>query len=410
MVKLTELIAPAFYEVHRDIEKDRFTHYFFAGGRGSGKSSFISLEIILGMMKDENANAVALRKIGANIRDSVFEQLVWAIEMLGVENEWEEKAAPPRLFLKKTGQKIVFKGCDEPKKIRSIKFRKGYAKYIWYEEADEFVGMEEIRTINQSLMRGGEKFNVFYSFNPPREKRHWINCEILKERNDTKLYKSVYTDMPERWLGDVFLKEAEYLKKTHPREYEHEYMGVAVGGGGEIFENVVIRKIDDSEVDEFDKISRGLDWGYASDPLHYCVNNYDRQRKKLFIFYEVHKSGVTNEKAAKLILEENTDNGIVICDSAEPKSIAELCYWGVNAVGAKKGAGSVEYGIKWLRNLDEIIIDPERCPNTAREFLEYAFEEDGNGGYKAYYPDKNNHSIDAVRYSRQYDMEMVKVR
>jgi len=410
MVKLTELIAPAFYEAHRDIVKEKYTHYFFAGGRGSGKSSFISLEIIMGMMKDENTNAVAIRKVGANIKDSVFEQLSWAIEMLGVEDEWEEKSTPPRLILKKTGQKIVFKGGDEPRKIKSIKFRKGYAKFIWYEEADEFGGMEEIRIVNQSLMRGGERFNVFYSFNPPKEKRHWINCEVMKERKDTKLYKSVYTDMPKEWLGDIFIREAEYLKNIHPREYEHEYLGVAVGGGGEIFENVVIRKISDEEISAFDRVSRGLDWGYASDPLHYTVNHYDKKRKRLFIFYEVHKSGVTNEKAANFILDENENNGLVICDSAEPKSIAELCYWGVNAVGVKKGPGSVEFGIKWLKNMEEIIIDPERCPETAREFIEYAFEEDGSGGYKAFYPDKNNHSIDAVRYSRQYDMEMVKVR
>ena len=407
---MTDLVAPIFFGAHRDIDEGKYTHYFFSGGRGSGKSSFISIEIILGMMKDENANAVVLRKVGANLKDSVFEQLCWAIEMLGVGAEWEEKTFPLRLTLKKTGQKIVFKGGDEPRKIKSIKFRKGYARFMWYEEADEFGGMDEIRIINQSLMRGHGRFSVFYSFNPPKEKRHWINCEVLKEREDTAVYRSVYTDMPKEWLGDVFISEAEYLKRVNLREYEHEYMGKATGGEGEIFENVVIRKISDEEIAEFDKVSRGLDWGYASDPLHYTVNNYDRKRKRLWIFYEMQKSGLTNEKAARIILEENKDNALVICDSAEPKSIAELCYWGVNAVGAKKGPGSIEFGIKWLKNLEEIVIDGERCPNTAREFLEYAFEEDGNGGYKAFYPDRNNHSIDAVRYSRQYDMDLVKVR
>ena len=410
MICLSSLIAPAFYKAHREIEKGEYTHYFFAGGRGSGKSSFISIEIIYGMMNDQNANAVALRKIGNNLKDSVFEQLSWAIEMLGLEHLWEEKTSPPRLTIKKTGQKIIFRGGDEPRKIKSIKFRKGYAKYIWYEEADEFGNMGEIRTINQSLMRGGDKFTVFYSFNPPKEKRHWINTECLIERHDTKLFKSTYLDMPKNWLGRQFFQEADLLKKTHPKAYDHEYLGIAVGGGGEVFENLNIRAITDVEIESFDKISRGLDWGYAGDPLHYCVNHFDKTRRKLYIFYEIQKKGISNFKAAELIKEENKQKGIVICDSAEPKSIAELCFLGINAVGAKKGPGSIEYGIKWLQSLEEIIIDPKRCPNTAREFTEYALESDGMGGYKGFYPDKNNHSIDAVRYSRQFDMDMVKVR
>lgn len=410
MIKLTEVIAPSFYKAHRDIEEERHTHYFLAGGRGSGKSSFISIEIVLGMMKDENANAVAIRKVGTNIKDSVFEQLRWAIEFLGAENEWEEKTTPPRLTIKKTGQKIIFRGGDEPRKIKSIKFRKGYAKYIWYEEADEFGGSEELRIINQSLMRGGEKFIVFYSFNPPKGKKHWINILSAEERNDSIFYKSTYLNMPKEWLGEAFIKEAEYLKETHPKEYEHEYMGEAVGEGGEVFENVVIRKISDEEIEGFDKVSRGLDWGYAGDPLHYTVNHYDRKKRRLYIFYEIHKKGLINQRAGEMIAEENRQNGIVICDSAEPKSIAELCCMGIKAIGAKKGQGSIEFGINWLRSLDEIIIDRQRCPETAREFLEYSLESDGDGGYRAYYPDKNNHSIDAVRYSRQFDIENVKVR
>lgn len=410
MIKLTEVIAPSFYKAHRDIEEERHTHYFLAGGRGSGKSSFISIEIVLGMMKDENANAVAIRKVGTNIKDSVFEQLRWAIEFLGAENEWEEKTTPPRLTIKKTGQKIIFRGGDEPRKIKSIKFRKGYAKYIWYEEADEFGGSEELRIINQSLMRGGEKFIVFYSFNPPKGKKHWINILSAEERNDSIFYKSTYLNMPKEWLGEAFFKEAEYLKETHPKEYEHEYMGEAVGEGGEVFENVFIRKISDEEIEGFDKVSRGLDWGYAGDPLHYTVNHYDRKKRRLYIFYEIHKKGLINQRAGEMIAEENRQNGIVICDSAEPKSIAELCCMGIKAIGAKKGQGSIEFGINWLRSLDEIIIDRQRCPETAREFLEYSLESDGDGGYRAYYPDKNNHSIDAVRYSRQFDIENVKVR
>ena len=380
------------------------------GGRGSTKSSFVSIEIILGMMKDNNANGVALRKVGVNLKDSVYEQLQWAIKVLGVDNYWQSKLSPLELVYIPTGQRIVFRGADKPKKIKSTKFRNGYCKYIWYEEVDEFGGMEEIRTINQSLMRGGESFCVFYSYNPPKSQRNWVNKEVLEDNPDRVVHHSTYLTVPPDWLGAQFIAEAEHLKKTKPDIYEHEYLGEVTGTGGEVFTNLTIRKISDEEIKNFDHISRGLDWGYASDPFHYTVNHYDKTRRRLYIFYEIQLVGLSNEKAAKMVKAENKNNSLVICDSAEPKSIAEFNNYGIKVVGAKKGPDSVDYGIKWLQDLEEIIIDKTRCPNTAWEFLNYELEPDGNDGFKARYPDKDNHSIDAVRYSREDDMRNVKVR
>lgn len=380
------------------------------GGRGSTKSSFVSIEIILGMMKDKNANGVALRKVGVNLKDSVYEQLQWAIKVLGVDNYWQSKLSPLELVYIPTGQRIVFRGADKPKKIKSTKFRDGYCKYIWYEEVDEFGGMEEIRTINQSLMRGGESFCVFYSYNPPKSQRNWINKEVLEDDSSRVVHHSTYLTVPKEWLGEQFIREAEHLKKTKPDIYDHEYMGLVTGTGGEVSRNITIRTISDDEIGQFDHISRGIDWGYASDPFHYTVNHYDKTRSRLYIFYEIQLVGLSNEKAAKIVKAENKNNSLVICDSAEPKSIAEFNNHGIKVVGAKKGPDSVEYGIKWLQDLEEIIIDKTRCPNTAREFLNYELEPDGNDGFKAHYPDKDNHSIDAVRYSRENDMRNVRVR
>lgn len=410
MVSLKSLIAPSFYSLHTDIKNKRHTHYMLNGGRGSTKSSFVSIEIILGMMKDNNANGVALRKVGVNLKDSVYEQLQWAIKVLGVDNYWQNKLSPLELVYIPTGQRIVFRGADKPKKIKSTKFRNGYCKYIWYEEVDEFGGMEEIRTINQSLMRGGESFCVFYSYNPPKSQRNWINKEVLEDNPDRVVHHSTYLTVPSDWLGEQFIREAEHLKKTKPDIYEHEYLGEVTGTGGEVFTNLTIRKISDEEIKNFDHISRGLDWGYASDPFHYTVNHYDKTRRRLYIFYEIQLVGLSNEKAAKMVKAENKNNSLVICDSAEPKSIAEFNNYGIKVVGAKKGPDSVDYGIKWLQDLEEIIIDKTRCPNTAREFLNYELEPDGNDGFKARYPDKANHSIDAVRYSRENDMRNVRVR
>ena len=408
-IRLSDCIAPAYGALHRDIRNGCHTHYWLKGGRGSGKSSFISIEIVLGLLEDAEANAVVLRKVAANLRDSVFEQIGWAIHALGVEEEWEKHTMPLELVRKKTGQKLMFRGCDDPRKLKSLKFQRGYAKFIWYEETDEFSGMEELRSLNQSLMRGGENFSVFYSYNPPKSTGCWINQEVTQEREDRLVHHSTYLDIPEKWLGVQFVREAEHIREKQPDIYRHEYLGEATGSGGEVFRNLTLRKITDEELSHFDRISRGLDWGYAVDPLHYTVNHFDRMRRRLYIFFELHFVGMSNRRLAEKIKAENTGYREVICDSAEPKSIAELQELGVRTRGAKKGPDSVYYGVKWLQDLEEIIIDPDRCPETAREFSSYAYEADGQGRWKAAFPDRDNHSIDAVRYSREGDMRSVKI-
>jgi phage terminase large subunit len=403
-ISLKDLIAPSFYSVHNALKREQYTHYWLKGGRGSTKSSFVSLEIILGMMQDPLANAVVLRKVGQYLKDSVFEQLSWAIDKLGVSQFWHTTKNPMEMTYIPTGQKILFRGADSPRKIKSTKFSKGYAKYIWFEEVDEFHGMEEIRIINQSLMRGGERFVVFYSFNPPASVRNWVNAEVLIDRADRLVHHSTYLDVPKEWLGEPFIIEAEHLKKTNERAYKHEYLGEVTGTGGEVFTNVTIRDIPDDEIARFDRIKRGLDFGYASDPLHYGVCHFDKTRRRLYIFHEVHKVGLSNRAAVDLIKQENVNNEPIVADSAEPRTINEFRNLGLKIVGAKKGPGSVEHGIKFLQDLEEIIIDKKRCPNTAREFLHYELEKDREGNFKADYPDKNNHSIDAVRYALEDDM------
>ncbi len=408
MVELQQLIAPSFYAIHHDLKQKRHTHYWLKGGRGSTKSSFISLEMILGMMKDPQANAVVLRKVGQTLQGSVYEQLQWAIQALGVETYWTNKLNPLEMKYI-NGNKIVFRGADKPKKIKSTKFSKGYCKYVWFEEVDEFAGMEEIRTINQSLLRGGENFVVFYSYNPPQSQSNWVNEEVLGQRSDRLVHHSTYLTVPREWLGEQFLIEAEHLQKVKPTAYQHEYLGEVTGTGGEVFTNLTIREMTDEEISHFDHIARGIDWGYAADPFHYTVNHYDKTRRKLYIYYEIQMLKLSNRRAAELVKKENKQNNVIICDSAEPKSIAEMYSYNLRVLGAKKGADSVEYGIKWLQDLEEIVIDPKRCPNTAREFLEYEIEKDTNGNFKGCFPDKNNHSIDAVRYSREFDMRNTKI-
>lgn len=410
MTRLSQCIGKGFYELHRDIREGRHTHYWLKGGRGSGKSSFLSLELLLGLLEDEEANGVVLRKLAVNLRDSVYAQMMWAIEALGVEEEWEQRISSMELICKRTGQKILFRGCDDPRKLKSIKFQQGYAKFIWYEEVDEFGGMAELRSLNQSLLRGGEAARIFYSYNPPKYARSWVNQETREERADRLIHHSTYREMPEEWLGSQFLMEADYIRKRHPLTYRHEYLGEVIGGGGEVFRNLTLREISEEEIAGFDRISRGLDWGYAVDPLHYTVNHYDKTRRRLYIFYELRAVEMSNRRLAEEIKKENPTGYPVICDSAEPKSIAEVRDYGIRARGARKGPDSVAYGIKWMQDLEEIIIDPKRCPETAREFSEYAYESDRNGGWKPAFPDRENHAIDAVRYSREDEMRHIRIR
>lgn len=403
-MRLKNVIAPSFYKVHKDIKKDLHTHYWFDGGRGSTKSSFVAIEIIIGIMKDPKANCIALRKVKDTLHDSVYEQLCWAIDVLEVGAYWDCKTSPLTLTYTPTGQKILFRGADKPKKIKSTKFAKGYCKYIWYEELDEFSGIEEIRMINQSLMRGGEKFTVFYSYNPPKSASNWVNAESKLTRPDRLTHHSTYLTVPKEWLGEQFLVEAEHLKETKPESYKHEYLGEITGTGGEVFTNVTCRPITDEEIKAFEQLRRGLDFGYAADPLSYGVVNYDRKHKRLHIFHEVYAVGMSNKSIHTEIKKENTYNDTVKADSAEPRTINELNQLGLRIVGVKKGADSVNYGIKFLQDLEEIIIDDIRCPNTAREFLTYELEKDANGNFKAGFPDKNNHSIDMTRYALNDDL------
>lgn len=409
-IYLTDLIAKSFYGVHQAQCRGSYTHYWLKGGRGSAKSSFISLEIILGMMTEEGANAVVLRKVGHNLRASVFEQLLWAVDALGVTELWEARVSPMEMVYRPNGNKIYFRGADNPRKIKSIKFRKGHARFVWYEELDEFYGMEEIRSINQSLMRGGQSVTVFYSYNPPKSRRNWVNTECLLPRPDRLVHHSVYLDVPRQWLGDAFFVEAEYMRDARPEIYRQEYLGEICGTEGEVFKNVQVRSISSEELETFSNPRRGIDWGYAVDPFHYTVNYYDAARRRLFIYGEIRAVGLTNRRAIALVKEENKNGGPIICDSAEPKSIAEFREAGIAVYGAKKGPDSVNYGIKFLQDMEEIVIDPIRCPKTAEEFTSYEYQRDKTGEYLPVFPDKNNHAIDAVRYSLQWDMQRVQVK
>ena len=369
-----------------------------ACSRLGAKSSFISIEIILGLMRHPEANAIVYRRIAAALRESVFEQLIWAIGLLGLEDYFETRLAPPEIICRPTGQRILFRGADDPGKSKSIKLAKGWFKYLWIEELSEFSSMEDVRTIKASVFRGGGHCIAFYSYNPPLRMNHWVNAEAMSVRSDRLVHHSSYLDVPEKWLGRSFIAEAEQLKKSNSRAYRHIYLGEAVGTGGQVFDNLTLRTVEAKELSSFDRSWNGLDFGFAVDPDAFVRVHYDRKLRRLFVAEEFFGVRTPADRLAEEVLKR-CGGETVRCDSADPRMIQSLRDRGVAAVGVKKGAGSVREGIRFLQELGEIIIDPARCPNAAREFSGYEYERDSFGNFRADCPDKNNHLIDAVRYA-----------
>lgn len=400
-IRLSDKIAPAFYPVHQNVKKHDYTYYVLAGGRGSTKSSYVSLEILLLLMQNPNCHAVVLRKVGNTLRNSVYSQMEWALDNLCLTDKWKRTISPMEFTRKKTGQKILFFGVDDKAKIKSIKLPFGYIGVVWYEELDQFSGMEEIRNLNQSLLRGGSKFWCFFSYNPPKSKNNWVNEEMITEESDRLIHKSTYLDVKPEWLGEQFIYDAEKLKTRNEMSYRHEYLGEVTGTGGSVFENVQDIRLTDEQISEFDRLHYGLDFGFAVDPAAFVCMHYDSKRQNLYVFDEIYKLKLTNNQLFRLISRKLTENALIWADSSEPKSITEIRHLGGNIRGVKKGADSIEFGIRWLQGLNAIYIDKKRCPNTYKEFIGYEYERTKDGQFISAYPDKNNHAIDACRYGCQ---------
>lgn len=397
-------LASSFVDINRSIDDREYREYYLEGGRGSTKSSFISEKIIELLENNPRMCCVVLRKVKDTLKDSVFTQLEWAIDTLsetyiGIKDRWKLTKSPLEITNITTGQKIYFRGADDYGKIKSLKVPKGmYVGITWYEEFDQFAGMEEVRKINQSLIRGGEDFIQFYSYNTPASTMHFVNVEKIIPKETRMVHLSDYRSVPKNWLGQAFIDEADYLKTVNERLWENEYLGLMTGTGGNVFENVELREITDKEIETYDWNFYGLDFGWV-DPMAFNEMYYNANRRELYIYGELHGSKISNQVLGEML--EPWKEQLITCDSAEPKSIGDLRMFGYNARGAEKGPGSVEYSMKWLSALSKIVIDPKRCPYSAEEFLNYEYEQDKDGNYISAYPDGNDHHISAVRYGME---------
>lgn len=396
-----EKLIPKYHDVMDDILDHKHTHYTFYGGRGSTKSSCISEAIPLLLAMNPKIHACVFRKVGNTLKSSVYGQIQWGIEQAGLWEYFRFKVNPIEIIFRPTGQKIMFFGLDDPGKIKSIKLPFGYIGITWFEESDQYSGEAELRRVLQSTMRGGDKFWDFRSFNPPISAANWANKSVLEQRDDTLCIKSSYLDVPREWLGEAFYDEAEWLRDNNPKAYQHEYLGDAIGDGGNVFDNVKLIEMSDELLDTFDFVYQGIDWGFSVDPAVFVRCYYDSRKRDLYIFDEFSGHKLSNEEFFnKLVNEKKLDLGkLITADSSEPKSIADFRTYGANIRGATKWNGSVDYTYHWLQTISHIYIDPVRCPGAAQEFLEYEYERTRDGEIISAYPDHGNHFIDGTLYS-----------
>lgn len=415
-LNMHQCIIPSYVPIMQDILGHGHTHYVFAGGRGSTKSSMVGgVAIPLLIVEYPDVNVVCFRKVGNTIQNSIYAQVVWGIEKLGL-SDWFHipKTYSNPIIYKPTGQKIFFMGLDDPMKVKSIKVSRGYIGVTWFEELDQFEGEAELRSVLQSTMRGGQLFWDFRTFNPPISRNNWANEYAERAEVNTPntlVFRNTYLDVPRDWLGDQFIEEAEDLKNKNERAYVHEYLGQAIGTGGDVFPNA--EDMDMSVLvdtpsgkkplwETFDHIYNGIDWGFARDPFRFVRLHFDAKHLDLYIFREYNTLKTRNEVVFRELYDEQkllSREEPVIADSAEEKSIADFKAYGAFIRPTEKGPESVRYGIKWLQGLNHIYIDKRTCPLTYWEFVNYEYEQDRQGNFISAYPDENNHSIDCVRYA-----------
>lgn len=414
-IRLSELLPIKFHDVWRAAKSKEILNVVCSGGRGSGKSSNVA-HIITQLLMRYPVNAVGIRKIDNTLEQSIYEQMKWAIEEQKVSHLFRFNKSPLRITYLPRGNYMVFRGAQYPERIKSLKDSRFPFAIAWVEELAEFRTEDEVTTITNSLLRGelGEQlqYKFFFTYNPPKRKQSWVNKKYGTQfvSGNTFVHHSTYLDNP--FIAKEFIKEAEETKKKNEMKYRWEYMGEAIGSGITPFNNLQFRKITDEEVANFDNIRNGNDFGYATDANAFVRVHYDKKRRGIYIFDELYKHQLSNRKLAEWIKEKGYENDEIFADCADPRSIAELKNdFGISKIkGVKKGPDSVEFGERWLDDLDFICIDPKRTPKTAFEFENIDYQTDRDGNPKPRLIDKDNHSIDAVRYAMSEDMRSNKTK
>lgn len=380
------------------------------GSRASKKSKTAALRFIYNLMKYDQSNLLVVRKTYRTLKDSCWTDLKWAANRLGVTHLWQFKASPLEATYLPTGQKILFRGLDDPLKVTSITVDYGYLCWGWVEEAYELNSEADFDTIDESI-RGGIPDKLWkqwvITFNPWND-RHWLKHRFFDAEADPDILAITTNYTCNEWLDDSDRQLFENMKKNNPRRYQVAGLGHWGVVEGLVYENVEYEyDFSLNQVLNCDTVC-GLDFGYTNDPTAFFIGFIDTENKNLYVWDEIYKKGMSNRMIYDAIVSAGYGKEKITCDSAEPKSIDELKGYGLRARKALKGKDSINHGIQFIQNY-KILIHP-RCVNFRTEIQNYAWAKDKFGAQINKPIDDFNHLMDAMRYAvEKYTLGQVKV-
>jgi len=398
--------APVYHNFLNLFLKGIIKKFALRSGRGAGKSTLLyDLSIF---MVWYFGSVIWFRANYNSIRDSIYNGIKERISDLELDDWFEFKLSPLVIICKKTGYAIQFKGLQDFQRNKGLVPIKGKFVLCVFEETQEIVNESFCAEVVATLARGKSKdCKIVYLFNPPPNSEHWVNQQLVESVPDYMYcLKTCYTDLPEEWLGEQFIQDAERLKETNNKLFRYRYMGDPVNAEDEIFENLKLQEIGEESIDRWlyddQNLYVGLDFGYKPDPNAANMMYYDFDSRILYIFKEFERGQLNN-----LQISEGLENAgflkeyKIVCDNVD-KDIADLRSFGWDAVPAIKGPGSRDKGFKWLCGLSQIVIDPVRCPRTAHEFESYVYKANKEGSIVGLFPEgQDDHHIAAVRYAME---------
>ena len=374
------------------------------GSRASKKSKTTALWYVTNLMAYPGANLLVVRKVFRTLKDSCFTELRWAVNRLGVAEHWEIKESPLEMTYGPTGQKIYFRGLDDPLKITSITVEHGHLCWMWLEEAYEIMSEEDFDMLDESIRgaipaESGLFKQITLTLNPWNEK-HWIKWRFFDRQEDNILAMTT-NYLCNEWLDEADKKVFEAMKQNNPRRYQVAGLGNWGIVDGLIYENWEEKLFDLDEVRQLPAVKSvfGLDFGYTNDPSALFCGLVDAQSKTIWVFDEMYEKAMSNERIAEAVQAMGYGKEKIRADSAEPKSIDRLRELGlVHVRRARKGKDSILNGIDFIQDF-KIFIHP-KCVNFLTEISNYTWDEDTKTGKKLNRPiDDFNHLMDAMRYA-----------
>lgn len=368
------------------------------GSRASKKSKTAALWYIYNMMKYPGSNLLVIRKTGRTLKDSCFTELKWAVSRLGVDHLWRFKESPLEAEYTPTGQKIYFRGLDDPLKVTSITVDVGVLCWMWIEEAYEVMKEEHFDTLDESI-RGECPAPLFkqitLTFNPWNE-RHWLKKRFFDAPEDPDILALTTNYLCNEWLDSADLAVFERMKSQNPRRYAVAGLGGWGIVDGLVYENWKEEAFALKDLPEDAQAAFGLDFGYTNDPTALFCGFVSLDQRRIYVWDELYKKGLSNKSIYNEITRMGYSKESITADSAEPKSIDELKGMGLRIKGALKGKDSINNGIQWIQDL-EIIIHP-RCVDFLTEISNYQWKKDKFDKKLNEPEDEGNHLMDAMRY------------